>query len=165
MKQRPVSWWVQGWLCPRLPYLWWRKNDLLVTQYKCKLNEIYRPGLFLTPKNDKKWILLQLVSLASGGDCCQLVTKTDPENRFDLASILFQIFWEIVDGLRTHGRVTGPIAKEETVKFFGSEIVIPGDEIHTSATIQEAADLVVLETAVDGADPWKSARVERARKL
>jgi len=75
-----------------------------------------------------------------GGECEELVSKTDTEDRL----IALKRLADVGNGLDTHGWVTGTVADEETIILLLCEVVVPGNDRDLRAAISEAADLVVL---------------------
>ena len=85
------------------------------------------------------------------------MAQTDTEDR---DSSLADVGLDVLDGLFHHRRVTRTVGNEETIIFLASqrrEIVVPGDNLDLDSALDQASELVVLETNINAYDTDRSA--------
>ena len=90
------------------------------------------------------------------------MAETDAENRFAAG---LQNPTQIGNGAVALGRIARPVADEEPVVFFRVDGVVPRHHVHARPASQKAAQLVIFQSAIDGADAGASAGVVRLRFL
>ena len=92
---------------------------------------------------------LHLEGLGAGGASEKLVTKTDTE---DGCPGLLHSGLNVLDGVLHDRWVTGSVGQEETVVVLSSErreVIVPGHDLDLNTALDEAAQLVELETDIN----------------
>lgn len=92
--------------------------------------------------------ILQFYRLSAGGECQELMSKTDTH---DGAGVRFHEFTQVVDSLLTMCRVTRAVADEHAVKVVRNLVdrVVPWETGDTRTAGDERAEDVLFDTAIN----------------